>query len=74
LKGADISFHRFFVVVGRDTDGGELVWGGIFAGRILNVFPCSTRTKSPMDKRGPQLDLTDRIGLEPVLTEFLIVG
>jgi hypothetical protein len=25
LKGADIPFHTIFIVVGRDTGGGELV-------------------------------------------------
>jgi len=59
LKGAHISFHGFSFVVGRDTGGGELVWGGILARGILNIFPCTTRTKSPMDKQGPQLDSTD---------------
>ena len=54
--------------------GGELVWGGIFAGGILNVFPCRARTKGPMDKWGLQLDSARRIGLEPILTEFLILG
>ena len=48
--------------------------GGIFAAGVLNVFPCSTRTKSPADKRGLQLDLARRIGLEPTLTEFLIAS
>jgi hypothetical protein len=48
--------------------------GGIFACGGLNVFPGSARTKGPVDKRGPQLDLARRIGLEPILTEFLIVS
>jgi len=26
LKGADIPFYGIFIVLGRDTDGGELVW------------------------------------------------
>ena len=53
---------------------GESYWSGNFASKLLNIFPCSATTKSPMDKRGPQLDSTDRIGPEPVLTEFLILG
>ena len=48
--------------------------GGNFAAGILNVFPCSVRTKSLMYKQGLRLDSARQIGLEPVLTEFLIVG
>jgi len=56
LKGAYIPFHRLFIVVGRDTGGGELVWAEILLSRILNIVACSARTKSPMGKKRLRLD------------------
>ena len=52
----------------------NFVGGNSLAGGILSVFACGARTSSPMDKRKPQLDSARQIGVETVLTEFLMVG
>ena len=43
---------------------GESCWHGIFAGRFLNVSPCSARTNGHSVKQRPLLDSAHRRGPE----------
>ena len=43
-------------------------------GGIFNVFACSARTSSPMDKRRPQIDSACSKGAETTFQGVLIVG
>ena len=48
--------HDFSDCSGEPQEGGEVCWGGIFAGGVWNVFACTAGTSGPMEKLRQRLD------------------
>jgi len=74
FKGVDSPFHDILIIVRRDTGGGELVLGGIFADEISNVFACRSITKGQSNKGTLPSDSACLEGAEIIFHKVLTVG